>query len=232
MTQLAAIQPGLATQPGPQTTTGEESESRNNLASDFDTFLQLLTAQIQNQDPSDPVDSTQWVAQLASFSAVEQQISTNEKLDELLAINAKPATDGLTQWIGAEVLSTAASNFNGAAMDVFFTAPASADAVRLKITSEAGALINRIPIDPSSSSYAWDGTDFDGNEAPLGAYIFELETYEDGEKTGTLSAETFSPVVEARAESNGTILVFADGTRKPAADVAAVRGSPSSRSET
>lgn len=222
----------VATQSVPAVTTQTQAPSsetdRNSLYSDFDTFLQLLTAQIQNQDPSDPVDSTEWVAQLASFSAVEQQISTNEKLDQLLASSTQPKTDGLTQWIGSHVLSQAATDFSGEKIDVYFTPPESADKIRLKITSANGALVNQIQLDPTTSSYAWDGTDFDGRTAPEGAYVFEIQTFENGESTGSLPAETFTPVVEARAESGGTILVFSDGSRKPAADVSAVRGSATS----
>jgi flagellar basal-body rod modification protein FlgD len=50
----------------------------------YNEFLTLLVAQLKNQDPSNPTDPTQFVSQLASFSAVEQQLSTNEKLDSLL----------------------------------------------------------------------------------------------------------------------------------------------------
>ncbi len=51
---------------------------------DYDTFLQLLVAQMKNQDPTKPMESTEYIAQLASFSNVEQTIQTNEKLDRLL----------------------------------------------------------------------------------------------------------------------------------------------------
>ncbi len=51
---------------------------------DYDTFLQLLVAELQNQDPTKPMDSAQYIAQLASFSNVEQSIQTNDKLDQLL----------------------------------------------------------------------------------------------------------------------------------------------------
>ena len=51
---------------------------------DYNGFLQLLIAQLKNQDPTQPTDSTQFVSQLASFSAVEQQVQTNSKLDSLL----------------------------------------------------------------------------------------------------------------------------------------------------
>lgn len=62
-----------------------ESSSARNVSLDYDTFLQLLIAEMQNQDPLKPMDSSEYVAQLASFSNVEQTIVTNNKLDELFA---------------------------------------------------------------------------------------------------------------------------------------------------
>ena len=55
---------------------------------DYDTFLQLLVAEMQNQDPTEPMDSTEYISQLASFSQVEQTIQTNARLEELLASNS------------------------------------------------------------------------------------------------------------------------------------------------
>lgn len=72
--------------------------------SDFHTFLTLLTAQMRNQDPLKPMDSTEFVAQLASFSAVEQQIETNSKLGELLGVLSDSPTVNPTEWLGKEVL--------------------------------------------------------------------------------------------------------------------------------
>lgn len=69
---------------------------------DYDAFLQLLIAQMKNQDPLNPVDSTQYVSQLASFSSVEQAIKTNAKLDGLLAAQALGQAEGL---IGRTVTS-------------------------------------------------------------------------------------------------------------------------------
>ncbi len=51
---------------------------------DYDSFLQLLIAEMRNQDPTEPIDSTEYVAQLATFSQVEQTIQTNARLEELL----------------------------------------------------------------------------------------------------------------------------------------------------
>lgn len=67
-------------------TTAPASAPKSNRASsvDYDSFLKLLVAQMNNQDPTKPMDSTEYVAQLANFSNVEQGIQTNEKLDSLL----------------------------------------------------------------------------------------------------------------------------------------------------
>ena len=83
-----------------------EQKTKQNGSNDFETFLTLLTAQMRNQDPLKPMDSTAFVAQLASFSTVEQQIETNAKLDKILdTFNASPSTQ-LAEWIGKEISRT------------------------------------------------------------------------------------------------------------------------------
>ena len=71
---------------------------------DYNAFLRLLIAQLQNQDPLNPVDSTEYMAQLAQFSAVEQSIQVNQKLDTLLTSSALSQADAL---IGRTVTSAA-----------------------------------------------------------------------------------------------------------------------------
>ncbi len=70
----------------------ESGSGKTEAGTDFQTFLTLLTTQLRNQDPLKPMDSTQFVAQLASFSAVEQQVRTNEKLAEIINLLSSPAT--------------------------------------------------------------------------------------------------------------------------------------------
>jgi flagellar basal-body rod modification protein FlgD len=71
-------------------------------ALDYDTFLKLLVAQMKNQDPTKPMDSTEYVAQLATFSQVEQTIQMNTRLDSLLTSSALSLAEGL---IGRTVTS-------------------------------------------------------------------------------------------------------------------------------
>ncbi len=94
---------GSSTTTLPTTDTGTTQSASNGAASlNYDAFLKLLTAQMKFQDPTKPMDSTQFVAQLASFSNVEQVIKTNNKLDSLLVQQALNQVDGL---IGKTVTS-------------------------------------------------------------------------------------------------------------------------------
>jgi flagellar basal-body rod modification protein FlgD len=83
-----------ATQTSTQTET--QTQTSNSAANlDYDSFLKLLTAQMKFQDPTKPMDSTQFVAQLASFSNVEQSIKMNNKLDALITTSSLNQADGL-----------------------------------------------------------------------------------------------------------------------------------------
>lgn len=84
------------------TTYTQSGEASKKASLDYDHFLQLLVAQMRNQDPTEPMDSTQQIAQLATFSQVEQTIQTNQKLELLLQSNALSEADAV---IGRTVTS-------------------------------------------------------------------------------------------------------------------------------
>ncbi|KQZ14420.1 MULTISPECIES: flagellar hook assembly protein FlgD [unclassified Mesorhizobium] len=72
-----------------------QTKATSKTAVDYQSFLKLLIAQMKNQDPTKPMDSTQYVAQLATFSQVEQSVQTNSKLDQLLQSSALSQADSL-----------------------------------------------------------------------------------------------------------------------------------------
>ena len=95
MTDLVSFVP-------PATSTGQSAAaSASTLADNFDTFLTILTAQIQNQDPLEPLDSTQFTEQLVQFSGVEQQIRTNQSMESLIAATRANAGASLSgkDWV-------------------------------------------------------------------------------------------------------------------------------------
>jgi flagellar basal-body rod modification protein FlgD len=74
---------------------GEATKAKTGNMVNYESFLQLLVAQMKNQDPTQPTDSGEYLSQLASFSSVEQAIQTNEKLDALLAQGSLAQAGGL-----------------------------------------------------------------------------------------------------------------------------------------
>ena len=78
------------------------STSTSKTAVDYQSFLKLLIAEMKNQDPTKPMDSTQYVAQLATFSQVEQSVQTNTKLDQIMQSSALSQADAI---IGRSITS-------------------------------------------------------------------------------------------------------------------------------
>lgn len=81
---------------------GVSADQKSKTTVDYDSFLKLLVAQMKNQDPTAPMESTDYVAQLATFSQVEQSVQVNKKLDDILQASALSQADAL---IGREITS-------------------------------------------------------------------------------------------------------------------------------
>ncbi|MGM0583792.1 MAG: flagellar hook capping FlgD N-terminal domain-containing protein, partial [Pseudomonadota bacterium] len=191
-------------------------------ASDFETFLSLLTAQMRNQDPLKPMESTEFVAQLASFSSVEQQIRSNEKLDSILAALDGGAEGGLADWIGREVESSAAVRFDGAPLDISVTPRPGADRAVLVVRNQEGGEVARLAADPAAQRLEWNGQ-IGAGEAPPGRYAFSVDYMSGDEVLGSAEGRTYARVRELRLNEDGPRLVLEGGSEVAADDVAALR---------
>ncbi|MEI9931484.1 MAG: flagellar hook capping FlgD N-terminal domain-containing protein [Rhizomicrobium sp.] len=88
------------------TLNGAQNSAAQQLAGNFDTFLQLLTTQLQNQDPMSPMDSNQFTQQLVEFAGVEQQMNTNTNLQSLIALSMSQQASAAVGYIGHTVVMT------------------------------------------------------------------------------------------------------------------------------
>jgi len=95
---------------------GTKSAEKQNML-DYSAFLNLLLAQLKNQDPTKPMDSTEYMAQLASFSAVEQNVKMNAKLDEMLTLQSLTQAENLVN----KNVSNADGSIKGKVTSVKFT---------------------------------------------------------------------------------------------------------------
>ncbi|MCB1369154.1 MAG: hypothetical protein KDK00_15410 [Rhodobacteraceae bacterium] len=191
--------------------------------SDFETFLTLLTTQLRNQDPLKPLESTEFVAQLASFSAVEQQVRTNDALGRIEAALGGSSASGLAAWIGMEVKTTQAVNFEGQPVTLVTDIARSADRAELVVRDRTGAAIQRLAVPTESTSIEWAGVTDDGGPLPAGEYAISVESYRGEALLASNPVATYGRVTEARLDGAETTLVLADSSEVPASGVMALR---------
>ena len=166
-----------------------------------DQFMTLLVAQLQNQDPLNPMDSTGFTAQLAQFSSLEQLQNINSNLGDLSTIQASLSNTQAVSFIGKTVISSG-SEFevtNGAPDGIHFNLKDDAAAVKVGIYDAAGnfvATIDKTQMTAGEQTVAWDGVNQSGSKVPDGKYRFEViaidaakqavgvDTYINGKVTG------------------------------------------------
>ncbi|MDD3182256.1 MAG: flagellar hook capping FlgD N-terminal domain-containing protein [Alphaproteobacteria bacterium] len=177
-----------ATQTSTETTT---SSAQSVLIGNYDTFLKILTAQLTNQDPTEPVDASEFTQQLVQYSQVEQQIATNDKLDDVLsALNSNGITP-LLSYIGQYTESSTTDELvvqNGTGL-LSYTLPSDAQSVTLSVQDSSGNVIGTVdaPTDAGLNRIAWDAGLDDGTTAEDGVYNFLLTAKDSSGDTITIS---------------------------------------------
>lgn len=164
------------------------------LAETFDTFILLLTTQLQNQDPLDPMDSSQFTSQLAQFAGVEQSINTNKKLDQLIALQTSNLLNGAVSFVGrtVEVISDQLALKDETAT-ISYGIDTKAAKTSISIVTEDGQTVRVIngETDEGRHELVWDGRDALGNPMPDGIYNFNVIAVDGENQTiDTISAFT------------------------------------------
>ncbi len=220
---MDAVQTAGATAASGAAGSQPRSGSATAISSDFETFLKMLTTQMQNQDPLNPLESTDFAVQLATFSGVEQQVRSNDLLE---ALGSQFGAMGLAQmasWVGMEARAAAPAYFDGAPIEVAPNPAAAADSAILVVRDEDGNVVQRLDIPVSTDPVFWAGVGTDGTPLPEGLYQFEVESYDDDELMVTTPAEVYVPIVEARGANGQTVLVLEGGAQIVAEAISALR---------
>lgn len=147
------------------------------LSGNFDTFLTLLTAQLQNQDPLEPMDSNEFTQQLVQFSSVEQAIHTNENLETLINLTVAGASGNTVSYLGktATVSSTVAHLTDGEAT-WNYELPREAVTATLKVADSTGRIVYTTTgeVTAGQHSFTWDGESTTGVSMPEGDYTLSV----------------------------------------------------------
>lgn len=209
---ISALSSRTATATATQAASDTRSSNTRALASDFETFLKMLTIQLKNQDPLNPVDSSEYAVQLATFSSVEQQVQTNDLLKSLAAQLGVTGMAQMGAWVGMEARSPAALAFDGTTpLSLTVTMPPTADRAQLVVTDAKGREVQRLDLPPRGGAVQWSGQDALGAGLPPGLYQFSTESFLGEDLLARDSVQSFARITEARIEGDQTYLVTSDG---------------------
>jgi flagellar basal-body rod modification protein FlgD len=184
------------------------------IAGNFDTFLQLLTTQLKNQNPLDPMDTNQFTQQLVEFSGVEQQLKTNDFLSSLVAANANTTNSNAVGYIGKSVTASGVRSelVNNKAQWTFNITDAANVTVNIKDADGNTVYTEQGQMQAGSGTFSWDGTDNQGNTKPPGTYSISMQAVDAEGKSINVSTQTSGVVTGV--DFTGTEPVLLVGTTR------------------
>jgi flagellar basal-body rod modification protein FlgD len=193
------------------------SAASQQIAGNFDMFLQLLTTQLQNQDPLDPLDTNQFTEQLVEFASVEQQVDMNTNMQTLISMQQTTEATSALQLVGATVTvagsSAPLSNATGtpATWSLSTTTPATGN---VTITSAAGttAYTGTVALNAGTQTYTWNGVGNNGQTWPDGTYTISINATGANGQAVTVSTQTQGTVSGVNLSTNPPTLTVSGQT--------------------
>ena len=153
------------------------ASSRQTIADNFDTFLQLLTTQLRNQNPLDPLDTNQFTQQLVQFTGVEQQLKTNEFLEAMMTSTQHANNAQAVSYVGKMVTASGTkSELVDGAATWHFAVDAKADITATVKDASGNVVYTKAgTVNKGESVFTWDGIGNDGKLKPDGTYTVAIE---------------------------------------------------------
>ncbi len=201
---MSEINPATST--GSTATSSTPAVSPTAIGEDFDTFLQLLTAQIKNQDPLAPLDSTQFVEQLATFSSLEQQVETNNTLGSIASMIGDLHSALANEWLGQDVaVSSQHVAYEGEPVEFEVDPAFNYDQAVLTVTDSQNNVVWQETLDPEQQRHTWNGSVLNQSEpANSGVYEFQINLFANGQPIASTQAEIVSKITNL-ANENGQL---------------------------
>lgn len=172
------------------TTTAAGADSTM-IASNFTTFLQLLTAQLKNQNPLDPLDTNQFTQQLVQFAQVEQQMKSNDQLTSLVNLEKSAQSTTALAYVGATVVvdgATTPLTSTGATWNFNVAKPSTAT-ITIKDATGQTAYSGTFAGTPGTMNFTWDGRGNDGKTWPAGNYTMSATAVDANNQSVAISTE-------------------------------------------
>lgn len=191
------------------------------ISSDFQTFLRMLTVQMQNQNPLEPIEASDFAAQLATFSGVEQQVLTNDLLSRMAS---RMGLSELASWVGKEALTSAPVYMAGDPVRLVPPEVVDADRAELIVTDLNGLIVGRFPVDPHATEIVFEVPDAEEGGFASGYYQVSIESYRGATSLGVNPVLGYARIDEARMDAGAILLVLQGGHIIDSSTVVGLRG--------
>lgn len=228
MTDTAAILSSLTSNTG----VSAAANAKSQIAGTFDTFLKLLTTQLQYQDPLSPMDSNQFTQQLVQFADVEQSIATNKNLESLVNFALANATSSAVGYIGREVTAggSMASVGEGGGAAWRYTLPITAAETKIAIKNASGTVVyeGKGELGKGEHTFTWDGRTSQGGQAPAGTYTITIAAKDAG-GNDIAATPTIKGIVKSVDISDGTPILNVGGMAIKLANVISISEAPAAQ---
>ena len=199
--------------------------SRTTLASNFDTFLSLLTTQLRNQNPLDPLDTNQFTQQLVQFAGVEQQLKTNDTLTALLSATQTSQAGTALGLVGKSITAEGdTSLLTGNSAKWQLKAPKDSVTGTITIRDANGSVVATKEVDfvYGDQDFTWDGRKADGSRAKEGLYSIAVDAHDVAGNAVTITSEV-SGTVDGVDLSTGQAVLLMGDLRIPLGSLKSVR---------
>jgi len=214
----------LAPSSGIGATKSELTSSRKTIAENFDTFLSILTTQLKNQNPLDPLDTNQFTSQMVEFTGVEQQLKTNEYLEALIKANEGSFASQAVSYIGKAVTAfgdNADLKDGNAEWTYGLTEDAPDSKVTIKNAEGAVVFTADVKMTQGEHTYTWDGKNTDGASLPEGLYSLDIEA-KNAEGRLVSNYTMTKGIVDTVDFAGDEPILFINGSKVPLSSVAKV----------
>jgi flagellar basal-body rod modification protein FlgD len=183
VTSAANAAAALLSTSGTTSTSGTATANVGNaalqaLGSNFNDFLSLLTTQLQNQDPTSPMDTNEFTSELVQFTGVQQQVATNTSLTSLIALQQTSQVEQSSNLVGKSI-SVAANQITlqNSTGEVTFQGTGGQQIGIAVVNSSGTPIVDAtMTAQTGANSWTWNGLDNNGNQVPDGAYRIAVET--------------------------------------------------------
>lgn len=178
------------------------------ISSDFQTFLRMLTVQMQNQNPLEPVEASDFAAQLATFSGVEQQVLTNDLLSQMAS---RMGLSELASWVGKDALTSAPVYMSDEPVRLVPPEVLGANRAELIVTDLNGMEVGRFEIDPYATEIIFEMPDEDDGGFAEGYYQIGMESFDGTTSLGINPVLGYARIEEARMDAGQILLILQGG---------------------